>query len=102
MGEFAFLEAVPTVLTFGRHKGKDIRDIIDADWNYVHWLMGQPWFQTRHRGLFCQLRRLLGKRLLAEVREENDYFAHRHDPPRIYTASEILRDGLFQARRPKH
>lgn len=31
------------VLLLGKHKGRNINDVIETDQNYVHWLSRQPW-----------------------------------------------------------
>ena len=33
------------IISFGKHKGRDIKDVIKTDANYCSWLKNQPWAQ---------------------------------------------------------
>lgn len=40
------------VITFGKHKGKSIDDVLIGDPAYLQWLAGQAWFRERHVALY--------------------------------------------------
>jgi hypothetical protein len=60
------------ILPFGRHRGETVLHVVDADRNYAHWLMGHPWFKRKYPKHYSELRRLLVKRLTAEIAEEEE------------------------------
>ena len=33
------------IISFGKHKGRDIKDVIETDPSYCGWLKNQPWAQ---------------------------------------------------------
>jgi hypothetical protein len=61
---------LPFSFCFGRHAGEPLATVVDADRDYTHWIMGQPFFRERYQDLYSELRRLLAKRLSAEYEEE--------------------------------
>lgn len=36
------------IVPFGKHKGKDVLELIEADPNYIQWLVGQDWFRDKY------------------------------------------------------
>lgn len=78
-----------TTLTFGKYIDTNVRGIVDADRYHAFWLMAQPWFKARHPALFSELRRVLAKRLTAEVEEERRAAERRSLPPRAVSVAEL-------------
>lgn len=40
------------LITFGKYKNKELKEIIKLDKQYVIWLNKQPWFEKRHNELY--------------------------------------------------
>jgi len=42
----------PAVIPFGKHKGRLLEEVMEADPAYLQWLTGQPWFRDRFVNLY--------------------------------------------------
>jgi hypothetical protein len=60
------------VLTFGKYAGHDVRYVVDANRGYALWLFARPFFRTKYPKHYAEVRRLLVKRLTAEIKEEEE------------------------------
>jgi uncharacterized protein (DUF3820 family) len=41
-----------SIIPFGKHKGRDVLDVIQTDPQYLQWLQAQPWFRDGHPTLY--------------------------------------------------
>lgn len=45
-------------LSFGKHKGKSVRNLInEGEWEYLQWLLYQPFVKEKYPKLYKALRR---------------------------------------------
>ena len=43
---------MPSIITFGKHKGTDIVEVAATDPQYIDWLMAQSWFSKKHTAIY--------------------------------------------------